>query len=119
MKTKLLLVITMFVLLCSCTDTVANFKVVNTTDEKIENFIIEPSGSTNVDFVDIDPRESIKYEVNLADVPKTDGHYTLSYQKNGKNVQEKFGYYTNGLPLDGTVRIEILPLIVRITPVSN
>jgi hypothetical protein len=106
-------------LLCSCTDTVADFKVTNTTDQKVENFIIEPSGDGEFYYINIDPKESVNYKLDLDGVPEVDGNYKLSYQINGKNMQEEFGYYSNGVPLDGTIRIEILPITVRITPVSE
>ncbi len=119
MKNALTLLVIAFFLLCSCSDTVADFKVVNTTDQKIENFVIEPTGIASLDFIDIDPDDSTTYSIDLDEVPKTDGTYTVSYEINGKLMQEKFGYYSNGLPMEGTTRIEILPLMMRITPIPE
>lgn len=119
MKNHFFLWIVLISLLYSCTDTVSDFKVTNSTDQKVENFIIEPSGDGEFYYINIEPKESVNYKLDLDGVPMVDGNYKLSYQINGKNMQEEFGYYNNGIPLEGTTHIEILPLTVRITPVSK
>lgn len=118
MKNHFFLWIVLISVLYSCTDTLSDFKFTNTTDQKVENLIIEPSGDGEFYYINIESKESLNYKLDLDGVPMVDGNYKLSYQINRKNMQEEFINYNSGITLDGTILIEILPLTVRINLVS-
>jgi|GEM_PF-5183051 len=116
---KHLLCLTFLTFLISCTNNTVKFEVINRTDHEVQDFIIVPSGDGNLDYHSIKPNKSLDYRLDLDGLPEDEGSYTLSFQKNGKIMQEQFGHYSNGIPNVGTMRIEILPNTIRITPVSE
>ncbi|MFH0894287.1 MAG: hypothetical protein V2A54_07615 [Bacteroidota bacterium] len=48
------------------------------------------------------------YWSDMTDIAKTDGDYLLSFKSNNKVVKKRFGYFTNGYPLESLTKINIM-----------
>lgn len=95
--------------LVSCDNRIiANFEISNETKFKIDSLKIEPTVSLNERFIAINPDATVKYEVDMTEILKTDGSYRLTYIQNGKTLIKNFGYYTNGYPIEDLIKIKVL-----------
>ena len=56
----------------------------------------------------------MNYELSMVDIPKTDGSYEIEFLRNGQIEKKKFGYYTNGYPINEKFIIEIHVLEINI-----
>ena len=96
--------------LTSCgNEGMANFEITNSTAIKIDSLKIEPNLISKGKIISVKPNEKTKYKVDMTEIAKVDGSYTLSYWQDGKNFIKNFGYYTNGYPMENktTIKIEI------------
>jgi hypothetical protein len=96
-------------LLCtSCDDRVtAEFTITNSTLRRIDSLSIEPNQNLTGKYIHLDPNETVEYKIDMTGIAQVDGSYLLTYQSNGLHLLERFGYYTNGHPLESTTDIEI------------
>ena len=94
--------------LISCNNKeVAEFKITNNTDYKIDSLKIEPNIIETGKYISLKKGEEVKYKSDMTTIAKTDGAYQISFLINGKNKKQVFGYYTNGYPLEKITEIKI------------
>lgn len=91
-----------------------NFEVINRTQDQISNIKIKASGSSNIETIEFDENDMIRFELSMVDIPKTDGAYEIEFLRNGQIEKKKFGYYTNGYPINEKFIIEIYDLEIYI-----
>lgn len=97
-----------FLLFISCeSKTIAEFKIKNSTNFKIDSLVIQPNVSLIEKYVSIKPNETYIYKADMTTIPKCDGSYLLSYKIKSNHFKEGFGYYTNGYPCESEVKIKI------------
>ncbi len=86
-----------------------------------QNFTIINKTGFTLDFVNVSPDtsnyktiaigDSLYYKCDMTNLPKVDGNYVIHFieteQKRLKSY--KFGYYTNGSPIETEIRILIFP----------
>jgi hypothetical protein len=107
-KLKKSIPILLFFLFISCdSKTIAEFKVTNNTNFKIDSLLIRPNVSLIEKYVSIKPNETYIYKADMTTIPKCDGSYLLSYKIKSKHFKEGFGYYTNGYPCESGTEIKI------------
>lgn len=109
MQIKSLIIISSLLLLQSCKDKVkAKFEVTNSSEKSIDSISVKASNdNSNIEYFTLHPGESKIYWLDMSDL-KVDGNYQLSYKKDSDNFKEKsFGYFSNGLSLEETIKIEI------------
>jgi len=97
-------------LLISCQfDNTAKFEITNLTEFKVDSINIKSSDQEPTEFyLRLMPGEKAMYNLDMSDLPKVDGEYLLSYKiDNGIVEYERFGYFTNGYPLEEITNIFI------------
>ncbi len=96
--------------LISCQfENTAKFEISNLTDLNIDSINIKSSELEPTEFyLNLKPGEKTLYNFDMSDLPKVDGDYLLSYKiDNGIKQYERFGYFTNGYPLEEITKIYI------------
>lgn len=95
----------------------AKFEISNMTDQSIDSINIKPfDHESNSNFIHLVPGESQIYWLEMTELPKVDGDYLLTFKLNQNNKQMKrFGYFTNGYPLEEITEIQIEKDTVIIT----
>lgn len=83
------------------------FEIYNKTEHQIDSVKIEPNAPNSKKLISIKKGERVEFKINMTKIQKTDGAYQLSFLKNEEIRVEKFGYYTNGYPLEKLIKIEI------------
>lgn len=86
------------------------FVITNRSDFELTDVSITVHGSVKkVPSISIGIGETGNYHLNADDLPKRDGSYFLRYKKARKDSFEmqKFGYFSNGNPLEETIPIII------------
>lgn len=86
---------------------IAHFEIVNTTDATIDSAMVTTGYDKSIEYVTIKPYDTIKYNLNMYNVPNVDGGYGISYKINSRKRSHGFGYYTNGLPIENLTTISI------------
>ena len=110
---RILLTILTLILLGSCQrnirDIKAKFEISNMTDQSIDSINIKPfDHESNSNFIHLEPGESQVYWLEMTELPKVDGDYLLTFKRNQNNKQiKRFGYFTNGYPLEEITKIQI------------
>lgn len=79
----------------------------NEGNSRLDSLTIDPTA--NNQYISVRPGEEIQFELDMTDIPGTDGAYEVSWQNANKQERTKhtFGYYTNGMPLEDNTRITI------------
>lgn len=103
-KIYLLLILIVFTS-CNYILRTTSVEIINNTNHKIESLIIMPNANSKK--VIIEKGKSINYSLDLSSIPKRDGSYLLSYKSNNKLIERKFGYYSNGMPMENKIVIRI------------
>ena len=96
--------------LISCQfENTAKFEITNLTEFKVDSINIKSSNhESSADFINLAPGEKEFYNMDMSKLPKVDGDYRLSYKMgNGMIKYERFGYFTNGYPLEEITNIFI------------
>ena len=102
--------------LLSCkNETIAEFNIVNATNDKVDSLYILPDKSKG-NILHLEPNSASSYNINMTDLPKVDGSFRLSFKLKNKKRIIPFGYYTNGYPLESSTKIEIHNDTVLIKP---
>lgn len=80
---------------------------INSYGQEIDSLKIESLSDTNEKYISINPHETVNYELDMSGIAKTDGAYIISFKQKNKLNTQKFGYYSNGQPLEKLTRIYI------------
>ena len=105
---SLIIIFILTISLSSCqTEINAIFEITNNTENTIDSINIKSfDHGLNPIYLKLKPNESQTYSLNMSDLPKVDGDYLLTYKTNKIN-SERFGYFTNGYPLEDRTEIKI------------
>lgn len=107
---RILLTILILIFLSSCQSEIkAKFVIKNMTDNTIDSINIKSfDHENNSNFIQIKPGDSNIYWLDMTDLPKADGDYLLTFKRNHTYTEmERFGYFTNGYPLEEVTNIRI------------
>ena len=104
---SILVIVSIGFVSCSIGPTL-NFELQNKSSNSISKIRISPTGSQHVDTIEFFNDREIKYKLDMSGVSKTDGDYEISFERDGKRESKRFGYYTNGYPINKKYSIEIL-----------
>ncbi len=107
---KYFLYIFSILLLSSCSSEIkAKFEIENKT-----NFVIDSINIKSFDherksqFITLEPDQIETYWLDMTDLPKVDGDYLLTFKRNETSKElKRFGYFTNGYPLEKVTKIQI------------
>jgi hypothetical protein len=98
-------------IIVSCNYSVkAKFEITNKTNRVVDSIGINSSGhKENSNFITLKPEETKTYWLDMTDLPKIDGDYLLTFKGSEKyyTVYKRFGYFTNGYPLEEKTKIKI------------
>lgn len=106
---KILIIILSLIALNSCqSDIKAKFEITNKTESTIDSINIKSfDHELNPDFLNLEPGETKIYWFDMKDIPQVDGDYLLTYKYKANISNKRFGYFTNGFPLEKVTKIEI------------
>lgn len=107
MKRIYLLAIIFFLTSCYFNNEKVNFEIVNNTIFSLDSLNIEPNTKELSKYLSLKPKQKIKYEINMSDIPSLDGAYVLKYRSNNKTIVKAFGYYSRGIPFGENFKIVI------------
>jgi hypothetical protein len=110
MKHIFLLVIPFLIFFSCNNEIIAKFEITNKTYTIIDSLNISSFDyQINKNYINLKPGETKEYFLDLTDLPKVDGDYFLRfiYLDSNKKESERFGYYTNGYPLEKLIQIKI------------
>jgi hypothetical protein len=109
---RILIITTILMLtLGSCQiDNKAKFEITNTTENPIDSINIKSyDHEINPNYLKLESGESRIYWFNMNNIPTVDGDYLLRFKRMTNKIEsERFGYFTNGYPLEEITKIEIL-----------
>lgn len=91
------------VLFTSCDrKVIANFELVNKTNQKIDSInIVSFDDNLARNFTWLEPNETKSYQFDMTNLPKVDGDYFLTFKTDSfGNSFRRFGYFTNGFPME-------------------
>ena len=109
MKNNLLILLLALSTFTSCSnERSVTFEIHNKTEHQIDSLKIEPNTANSKKLISIKKGEIVEYEIDMTNIEKIDGSYQLSFLINEEIRVEKFGYYTNGYPLEKFMSIEIV-----------
>tara|TARA_B100000965_G_C19346804_1_gene649935 strand:- start:257 stop:604 length:348 start_codon:yes stop_codon:yes gene_type:complete len=109
-------------LLGSCqNEIIAKFEIKNMTNETIDSISIKSfDHQRNSEFIQLKSGESKSYWLDMTKLPKVDGEYLLTFRRNMTNKElKRFGYFTNGYPLEEVTNIQFKKDTILIKQVSN
>lgn len=107
---KYFIYIIAILLLSSCSSEIkAKFEIENRTTHIIDSINIKSfDHKRNSQFINLEPGEIEIYWLDMTELPKVDGDYLLTFKRNRTNkVIKRFGYFTNGYPLEKLTKIQI------------
>ena len=111
MDKKAILIFVMFLFVSifySCDRSVGvNFLLSNNTNAQIDPIQIEPNVDVAGMIPILRPGETNELETDMTNIPRVDGAYTIRYLIDGEKKRHQFGYYTNGTPLEKSIKINI------------
>lgn len=98
----------------SCSNNSVNFKLKNSSYNKIDSLII----TNNFDSIKINNlivnSEIFKELKFLKEQPKNDGNFRIIIYKNRTIQDTTFGYFSNGIPLNKEIYVEIKEMGLQI-----
>jgi hypothetical protein len=107
---KYFLYIISILLLSSCSSEIkAKFEIENKTNHVIDSINIKSfDHERKSQFIKLEPDQTETYWLDMTELPKVDGDYLLTFKRNRTNKEiERFGYFTNGYPLEEVTKIRI------------
>jgi hypothetical protein len=107
---KYCLYIISILLLSSCSSEIkAKFEIENRTNYVIDSINIKSFDHERKSaFIKLEPDQTETYWLDMTELPKVDGDYLLTFKRNRTNKEiERFGYFTNGYPLEEVTKIRI------------
>ena len=104
-----LILLTISLMLSSCSEYTAKFEVNNKSEFEIDSIIIlnHELDSKNTSYYSLDMNEKKKIEVDMTNV-SGDGNYQIRYKLDGQWYAQRFGYYTNGSQMETLITIDIV-----------
>lgn len=107
-KMRSFLIVLLLVLLGSCQRNVkAQFEITNSASQPIDSVNITSfDHEKNSNFISLQPGQSQIYWFDMTNLPAVDGDYLLTY-KDSTTKSIRFGYFTNGAPLEKLTKIII------------
>ena len=109
------LIITLVCGLISCNNKPSiKFEVTNKSIDLIKNVQISCTGCQNIETLEFNDKNRIKYRLDMSSIPKTDGNYKIVFYRDGETESKAFGYYTNGHPINSKYEILILEKNIEI-----
>lgn len=92
----------------SCTNKFGSvFEVENKTNSSIDSLFIS-NGFNNVNLNKIDSNEKVILFLDFnKNNPKSDGNFQIKYKQYNKHRNKMFGYFSNGIPSNKNVKVEI------------
>jgi hypothetical protein len=103
--------IIMLMILYSCgLNNRAKFEITNNSDYTIDSLTIRPDINSDQEFIKIEKGQTKIYWTDMNNIPQIDGDYLISYkfQENEIINKKRFGYYTNGYPIESVTKIKIM-----------
>jgi hypothetical protein len=92
----------------SCTNKFGStFEVENKTNSNIDSLFIS-NGFNNVNLNKINKNEKVILFLDFKkNNPKSDGNFLIKYKLNNKHRNKMFGYFSNGIPSNKNVKVQI------------
>jgi hypothetical protein len=123
-KTKMRFIISILTLigLNSCqSDIKARFEIVNETEQVIDSINIKSfDHQSHPNYLTLKPGETQTFWLIMTELPKVDGDYLLTYKDKQTELKSKrFGYFTNGYPMEDLTKIRIEKDTVIINQIFN
>jgi hypothetical protein len=107
----------LFILLLSCTsNNGVNICLKNSSEFPISEIEIMTSDTlAKIEIQKLNKSEVISEFLNMNNVKKIDGDYFIEYKLKDSVYKRKFGYYTNGYPLESEISITIKQNIILVS----
>lgn len=113
----LILVFSLLMLISCQNENKAKFEISNNSGNTIDSISIKSfDHNLNTHYLKLKHGESQTYFLDMKDIPQVDGDYLLSFRINNKVQKRRFGYFTNGSPLEQLTKIEIRKDTVIVNP---
>lgn len=95
----------MGLILTSCDRAAVEVTIVNATAENLQGIeISNDKNETTTGRFELKAGEEIRKQLSFSAVSPSDGHYVLRIDK---HTPRDFGYYSNGIPLESKIEIEV------------
>ncbi|MDD2345530.1 MAG: hypothetical protein PHI36_06510 [Bacteroidales bacterium] len=115
----IILIISLMMISCQ-NENKAKFEITNNSGNTIDSICIKSfSHNLNTHYLKLEHSESQTYFLDMTDIPQVDGDYLLSFRINNNLEKRRFGYFTNGSPLEQRTKIEIRKDTVIIKPIFD
>lgn len=101
-------IIFVVVFFCSCQSSIkAKFEITNETEILIDSINIKSfDHNDNPNWIKLKSGQNQLYWLDMTNLPKVDGDYLLTYRDSVLKTV-RFGYFTNGFPLEKETNIKI------------
>lgn len=97
--------LTIGLILTACGNSTVEVSIVNTTQEDLLGVeVSNDRNETTTGRFDVKPGEEIHKQLSFSTVSPSDGHYVLKIKE---QMPRDFGYYSNGVPLENSIEIEV------------
>ena len=97
----------------------AKFEITNNTDNVIDSINIRSfDNESNPNYLRLTSGQCQTYWLDMTNLPKVDGDYLLTY-KGYMYKTIRFGYFSNGSPMEKVIKIKIENDTVIIEQISN
>ncbi len=97
--------LTIGLILASCGNSTVEVSIVNATQEDLlEVEVRNDKNETTTGLFDVKPGAEINKQLSFSTVSPSDGHYVLRMKE---QMPRDFGYYSNGIPLENSIEIEV------------
>lgn len=91
--------------LASCGHSSVEISIVNATQKDLIGVeVSNDKNETTTGPFDVKAGEEIRKQLSFSTVSSSDGHYVLRIEE---YLPRDFGYYSNGIPLEGKIDIEV------------
>ncbi len=107
MKNIVLLILVFFFTSCYFNNYKVEFEIINNTEFAIDSLKILPNSDKSLNYMSLKPHQKRSYVIDMFNVPAIDGSYNLKFKLNDEFVDENYGYYSNGTPLDEYIVVTI------------
>ena len=86
---------------------VVEFVITNDSGQPVESLNITAHQLQPPQSVDVPEAANLEYRLDMTNVPHVDGDYLLRFHRGGVPDSLRFGYYSNGMPLEERIFIDI------------
>lgn len=84
-----------------------HFNIKNETKLILDSLTFKASGGAKILGNCLHPGKCKTLKLNISNVPKQDGNYSIEFLIGGNKTIENFGYYTNGYPISFVYDLKI------------